>query len=370
MDDLRLVPFAYAGPAPALPCVPRSRGVRRGWCMPRIARILRIPRMPRMSRAPRPRALALAIGALLGSAAILGACGPAKTGDLSRATSDYAGGRYEAALAAARAAAEGATGLALDRARYLEGLALLQLERPTDAVAPLREATDANDRALAADAFVSLGTALIRARDFDAAALAYREAAARLDGAEARRAHEVAARCYDRAGLSVAAAAERALAGSGDGAAPASSSAAAPASGSATASSASPGSSTSGNPGASIAPASADGTQRAPSAPSTPVPSSPTSRIENGIEIEPVRFAVQTGAFTDRRRAEEVARSFAESARRAGLPAPRVAGRERAGTTLFVVQIGDFPSRLAAGRALATLGGAGATVERALPALP
>ncbi|MFM1823964.1 MAG: hypothetical protein RI967_2230, partial [Planctomycetota bacterium] len=100
-----------------------------------------------------------------------------------------------------------------------------------------------------------------------------------------------------------------------------------------------------------------------------PVPSSPTARIENGIEIEPVRFAVQAGAFADRNRAAEVARSFAESARRAGLPAPRVAERERGGTTLFVVQIGDFPTRLAAGRALAAFGGAGCTVERSLPAV-
>ncbi|MFM1823575.1 MAG: hypothetical protein RI967_1841, partial [Planctomycetota bacterium] len=271
MNDLRLVPSACVDRAPSPTSSHRMRRTRR-----------------------MRRARALAIAALLVGPALLGACGPAKSGDLSRATTDYEGGRYEAALSAARASAQGATGLALDRARYLEGLSLLALDRPTDAIAPLREATDASDRALAADAFISLGTALIRARDFDAAAMAYREAAVRLDGAEARRAHDVAARCYERAGLSVAAAAERALAGTGDGAATARASVSSP-------DASSP--ATGGRPSTSAA-ATADGAvTRTPAASAAPVPSSPTARIENGIEIEPVRFAVQAGAFADRNRA-------------------------------------------------------------------
>lgn len=327
MDDLRPVSSVRPVPNSARTWVPRG---------------VRVPRVPSLR--------SLAIGALLSASTFPGACGPEKSGDLSRATADYEGGRYEAALSAARASAREATGLELDRARYLEGLALLRLDRPTDAVAPLREATDASDRTLAADAFVSLGTALIRVRDFDAAAMAYRDAALRLDGAEARRAHDIAARCYERAGLTVAAASERALAGGGAdaGAEPT-------------------------RPGPALGsdserPAGSAAAAPAPRTPAPPVPSSPTSRIENGIEIEPVRFAVQAGAFSERKRAEEVARSLAESARRAGLAAPRVAERERSGSTLFVVQIGDFPTRLAAGRALAAFGGTGCTVERSLPA--
>jgi cell division septation protein DedD len=307
-----------------------------------------LPPAPRSSRpsASFRRGLRRLVPAASFVAAALASCGPRAPADVARAADDYRAGRHEAALQAARASAAGASGIALDRARYLEGLALLSLGRPADAVAPLREASDASDRSLAADALVSLGTAQIRLEDFDAAARSYRQAAERLDGAEARRAHDIAARCYDRAGLSVAADAERRLASAHD-----------------TGGSTPAGAPASGNPGAapvaaSTAPAQASST-----------PSSPTARIVNGVEIEPVRFAVQAGAFSERARADDLARSIAGAARKAGLPAPRIARKERGGDTLFVVQLGDFASRVDAGRALGALRIAGCTVERALPAV-
>ena len=86
----------------------------------------------------------------------------------------------------------------------------------------------------------------------------------------------------------------------------------------------------------------------------------------NGIEIEPIHFSIQAGAFKERASAEQVARTLREKDAAKKLGTPRIVEKERNGSTLFVVQIGDFPNRAVAGKAVLTLGIGTYTVERYL----
>lgn len=260
----------------------------------------------------------------------LAACAGSGTSTLADATSAYNAAEYGRSLALARKAAESASGLQFDQARYLEGLSLLGLGRHDDAVAPLADATDAANRSLAADARVSLGTALVRKGDFEAAAGAYQRAAFILEGEEKLRAQAIEREC-------------RALA-DGDAA-------------------------RSMRPPASVAPAAARAqeSQESPSiaARAAPERSSPTARIVNGIEIEPVVFAIQAGAFKDRAKALELAARLKGPAALQQLEAPRVVEKARAqGETVHVVQFGSFPNRTVAGKALQNFPGMVYTVER------
>jgi cell division septation protein DedD len=85
------------------------------------------------------------------------------------------------------------------------------------------------------------------------------------------------------------------------------------------------------------------------------------------MAIEPVAFAIQAGAFSERERAERMAESLEAAASRAGLAAPRVTTKTRPGqASVFVVQVGRFPNRTVAGKAMIQFGQRGFTVERAL----
>jgi cell division protein FtsN len=96
-----------------------------------------------------------------------------------------------------------------------------------------------------------------------------------------------------------------------------------------------------------------------------PVPSSPTSVIVNGMELEPTRFAIQAGAFRDRSKAESVAEDVRARVAVERLRAPRVCEKRRPdGSTVYVVQFGDFENRTVAGRALLAFPRSGYTVER------
>lgn len=267
---------------------------------------------------------------------------PKKT--LDTALLAYEAGDFGQSARLAHESAQRATGLERERARYLEGISLLKADRNTDAIAVLQSVTEAGDKQLAADARVSLGTAEIRLRRFDAAAESYRRAALILPPAEAARAYSVAARCYDAAGLTKKAEEARSLAGE-------------PRVLAVERAAAEPPTVSNPRPPAAAAPT--------PAPPSEPKPSTPTSKIVNGMEIEPIRFAVQAGAFSEESRAREVAASIRPKCVESGLGEPRVVRKERGkDPAVFAVQFGEFPTRLAAGQALKQFPRLGYTVER------
>lgn len=258
-------------------------------------------------------------------------CGPDRVAGIGSAQRSYASGDFDRALLDARATAARATGDARDQARYLEGLSLLRLGRPREALDPLRDASDAADRTLAADACVSMGTAQVRCDEFADAAQSYRRAALLSDGAESRRAHSIAARCFDRAGLTRAAEESRLAAGEPASAPP--------------------------------VPIPPQATEAAPSDESAARTS--TERTINGMAIEPLRYAIQAGAFSERARALEMAAALDLRTTGGSLGRARVVEKERPGaSTVFAVQIGDFPNRVVAGRAIAQLPKSAYTVER------
>ena len=281
---------------------------------------------------------AIAVALLL--AAPIAACGPTRTADLGTANRSYEAGDFDRALAEARAAAARSKGEDRDRARYLEGLALLRLGRPREATEPLRDASDAADRALAADACVSLGTAQVRCEEFAEAAQAYRRAALLSDGAESWRAHSIAARCFERAGLTRAAEESRLAAGE------------------TAAQRAQP-------PARAESPVSPAGRADATKSPDSEATRTSTERTINGMAIEPIRYAIQAGAFSDRARAVQMAESLDAQLVGKSLGRARVVEKERPGdSSVFVVQVGEFANRVLAGRAIAQLPKSVYTVER------
>lgn len=277
----------------------------------------RIPAIRRAATARGGGASVLASILVLSAAASFAGCASTRAAPMKDATNAYNAAEYGRALGLARTAASGSQGLALDQARYLEGLSLLKLGRFDEAVAPLAEASDAANRTLAADARISLGTALVRSGDLAGAADAYRRAAAILEGDERTRALAIEADCRARVAENKA-------------------------------------------PVAAAAPAVA----AAPPA-AEPIPSSPTARVINGVEIEPVRFAIQAGAFKDKSTAVELARKLGPQVSLARLAPPRVFDKRRDdGSTVHVVQFGSFPNRAVAGQALRAFPRTAFTVER------
>jgi tetratricopeptide (TPR) repeat protein len=254
--------------------------------------------------------------------AIAGGCATGGKTAIADATSAFQAAEYGRSLALARTAAEGSTGAARGQARYLEGISLLKLKRFDEAVAPLEDASDAPNRALAADARISLGTALIGRGDLAGAADAYRRASLVLDGAEKDRARSIEAEC--RARLVSKPATQQ------------------------------------------DAPVMAAPVDRAPP-PTTPAPtpSTPTSRIVNGLEVEPILFTIQAGAFRERAKATALAAQLRQQVALQQLSPPRVVEKPKSpGASVFVVQFGSFPNRSVAGKALQAFPQSGYTVER------
>jgi tetratricopeptide (TPR) repeat protein len=272
----------------------------------------------------------LSASTLVAAGALLAGCAGGGGAPMTDATNAYNAAEFGRSLALSRAAAERGTGLARDQARYLEGLSLLKLGRVEESIAPLAEASDAANRALAADARVSLGTALVRKGDLAGAAEAYRRASFILEGEEKQRALAVEAECNARLAAARAPSApprvEQPVA------------------------------------------VAVQEEPPAPAAPSPPSPSSlssPTARIINGVEIEPVRFAIQAGAFKDRSKAVELAAQVGPQVALEKLAPPRVIEKERGdGSTVYVVQFGSFPNRAVAGKALRAFSKTPYTVER------
>ena len=279
----------------------------------------------------------LAASTLVAAGALLAGCAGGGGAPMNDATNAYNAAEFGRSLALSRAAAERGTGLARDQARYLEGLSLLKLGRVEESIAPLAEASDAANRALAADARVSLGTALVRKGDLAGAAEAYRRASFILEGEEKQRALAVEAECNARLAAARAPSApprvEQPVAVAVQEEPP--------------------------------APAAPLPSSPSSSPSSSPAPSSPTARIINGVEIEPVRFAIQAGAFKDRSKAVELAAQVGPQVALEKLAPPRVIEKERGdGSTVYVVQFGSFPNRAVAGKALRAFSKTPYTVER------
>jgi len=283
--------------------------------------------------------------------------GPGDT-SLAAASSAYRAAEYGRALTMARALSARTTGLDQDRARYLEGLSSLALGKPDDAVAPLAEAAEAADRTLAADARISLGTAYATRGDLGSAADSYRRAATLLEGAERERAREIEAALRARVRESDAMRERDARPAPAPRVAEDAPRVAEDA----------PRVAEDAPRVAEDAPRVAEDARPTPRgvAPDTvPVPSSPTSVIVNGMELEPTRFAIQAGAFRDRSKAESVAEDVRARVAVERLRAPRVCEKRRPdGSTVYVVQFGDFENRTVAGRALLAFPRSGYTVER------
>jgi cell division septation protein DedD len=267
---------------------------------------------------------------LAATAFAFAACQGSGDVSLAAASSAYRAAEYGRSLTMARALSARSTGLDQDRARYLEGLSSLALGKPDDAIAPLAEAAEAADRALAADARISLGTAYATRGDLGSAADSYRRAGTLLEGAERERALEtelaLRARVRERD-----AAREREPRPS---------------------------------PTSRVA-EDAPPSPRGAAPDVVPSPSSPTAVIVNGMELEPTRFAIQAGAFRDRAKADSVAGELRARVAVERLRAPRVCEKRRPdGSTVYVVQFGDFENRTLAGRALMAFPRSGYTVER------
>jgi len=344
--------------------------------------------------APRPLliALALAIVAVgsLGASAHAQAIGKS----VADAASALDAGDLRRAATLARMAGDRASGVDRDAARYLEGYALFRLSEFTAAASVLRTATGSQDRYIAAQANVTLGSAEIELRRWDAAGHAYRRAAGFLSGAAAVRAHSVAARCFDQAGMAGLAASEREAAGEptvatqdGGGSSPRIDTPKKPVKGDAR-----EGGGSRGEPrqdgdeaedeaedadedtaedtaqDATADAGEADTRQRSkavePAKPSQPRPATPRSVVPDSKqrvteddrparnEVAKVRYAIQVGAFSTSARAAQCADELRAKCRQFGMEAPRVVSREGAdGKVLHIVQMGQFPNRGAASKA-------------------
>jgi S-DNA-T family DNA segregation ATPase FtsK/SpoIIIE len=338
--------------------------------------------------APRPLliALALAIVAVgsLGASAHAQAIGKS----VADAASALDAGDLRRAATLARMAGDRASGVDRDAARYLEGYALFRLSEFTAAASVLRTATSSQDRYIAAQANVTLGSAEIELRRWDAAGHAYRRAAGFLSGAAAVRAHSVAARCFDQAGMAGLAASEREAAGEptvatqdGGGSSPQIDTPKKPVKGEA-----GEGAGSRREPRQDVDEAEdedtaedtaqdatadageGDARQRLkavePAKPSQPRPATPRSVVPDSKqrvteddrparnEVAKVRYAIQVGAFSTSARAAQCADELRAKCRQFGIEAPRVVSREGAdGKVLHIVQMGQFPNRGAAGKA-------------------
>ncbi|MHC5023399.1 MAG: SPOR domain-containing protein [Planctomycetota bacterium] len=200
-------------------------------------------------------------------------------------------------LAAERAAADAMAGAEDDglrhEAAYLAGLSAYQCGHFVEAEQYLTVASDADDDLVAARADAMLGLIeLHRQRPRDAAGR-LRDAATRLEGDDARRAREFSRLADERGGFG-----ESGMYGSA-------------------------------------------GSSRTPAA-------RPTA---GGM------YTLQLGAFSEQPRAARVARDASALARRHGLePVQVVRERDRAGRTLYLVQMGRFASESAADRMSRALG--------------
>lgn len=253
----------------------------------------------------------------------------------------YSARDFRRAATLARVAGDRAQGVERESARYLEGLALFKAGDLDAAATALRTASTSSDRFVAGQAGVTLGSVEIERKRFDAAGHAYRRAAASLEGAEATRAHSIAARCFDGAGMSALAQSEREAAGEP---------------------SASPREPAPSTPATAPSPAGGSTPNRV-AVPAFKPGSKPPVRVvteddkpasnKPAPQIAAVRYAIQAGAYTTEERANAAIETLRVRCTELGLEAPRIIAKESDdGKTLHVIQFGNFPNRGVATRAL------------------
>jgi len=307
------------------------------------------------------RAMALSTRLSLAACLALAACG----GDDGRsalidAGDAYAQAAYGRAVDSARRAARTASGVELDRARYIEGLGEWKLGRLAPAATLLAQAGQSKDRNLASDALVSLGSLEIERSEFDAAGRAYERAGELLEGTERRKAFGVAMRCYERAGLLGESERLRTRAGLPPSDAQIAAARDADRATQTEAREPAPrGADEDTSRGARKIDAGATEAQRAPTRADV------EGRNGMGSKASPPkqRFAIQAGAFSDEARARAVAKDVAARAKGTTLGAPRIVEKDSGGRRVYVVQIGSFDNRIEAGKAMSPFSKMTFTVE-------
>jgi len=180
----------------------------------------------------------------------------------------------------------------------------------------LRFAAASADAFVAGQSGVTLGSVEIERKHFDSAGYAFRKAAGFLTGAESQRAHSFAARCFDGAGLTVLADGERVAAGE-------------PPS----------------TPTPILTPAITPATSPAPTMTEPRLRVGPESKPKVS-EIAPIHYSIQVGSFSTVEKAHAAAEKLAARCMELRIDAPRVIARENSdGSTLHIVQLGDFENR-------------------------
>ena len=237
---------------------------------------------------------------------------PSSIRSLGDALTAFESKDYRRAATLARMAGDRATGLERESARYFDA-----------AANALRFAAASADAFVAGQAGVTLGSVEIERKHFDSAGYAFRKAAGFLTGAESQRAHSYAARCFDGAGLTILADGERVAAGE-------------PPS----------------TPTPILTPAITPATSPAPTMTEPRLRVGPESKPKVA-EIAPIRYSIQIGAYSTVEKAHAAAEKLAARCTELHIDAPRVIARENSdGSTLHIVQLGDFENRGVASKML------------------
>ena len=248
---------------------------------------------------------------------------PSSIRSLGDALTAFESKDYRRAATLARMAGDRATGLERESARYLEGISLFKVNDFDAAANALRFAAASADAFVAGQAGVTLGSVEIERKHFDSAGYAFRKAAGFLTGAESQRAHSYAARCFDGAGLTILADGERVAAGE-------------PPS----------------TPTPILTPAITPATSPAPTMTEPRLCVGPESKPKVA-EIAPIRYSIQIGAYSTVEKAHAAAEKLAARCTELHIDAPRVIARENSdGSTLHIVQLGDFENRGVASKML------------------
>lgn len=241
---------------------------------------------------------------------------PSSIRSLGDALTAFESKDYRRAATLARMAGDRATGLERESARYLEGISLFKVNDFDAAANALRFAAASADAFVAGQSGVTLGSVEIERKHFDSAGYAFRKAAGFLTGAESQRAHSYAARCFDGAGLTVLADGERVAAGE-------------PPS----------------TPTPILTPAITPATSPAPTMTEPRLRVGPESKPKVA-EIAPIHYSIQVGSFSTVEKAHAAAEKLAARCMELRIDAPRVIARENSdGSTLHIVQLGDFENR-------------------------
>ena len=248
---------------------------------------------------------------------------PSSIRSLGDALTAFESKDYRRAATLARMAGDRATGLERESARYLEGISLFKVNDFDAAANALRFAAASADAFVAGQAGVTLGSVEIERKHFDSAGYAFRKAAGFLTGAESQRAHSFAARCFDGAGLTVLADGERVAAGE-------------PPS----------------TPTPILTPAITPATSPEPTMTEPRLRVGPESKPKVA-EIAPIHYSIQVGSFSTVEKAHAAAEKLAARCMELRIDAPRVIARENSdGSTLHIVQLGDFENRGVASKML------------------